>query len=114
MREIGYRAAFITGDDIEEVRDARSEAIDAQLRIKEQDSNVCRGHQILDVAVGARDALELGFQFAVDGLQLLVDGLQLLLASLQLFGSGTIFLIDRLQFFVGRPQLLVRPFIFLS
>ena len=114
MGEVGDRAAFIARRDIEQFRDARRKAIDAHLRIEEQDSNVGRRHQILDVAMGARDAFELRLEFAVDGLQLLVDRLQLLLAGLQLFGGRAIFLIDRLQFFVGRPQFLVRAFIFLS
>ena len=114
MREIGDRAAFITGNDVEEIRDARREAIDPHLGVEKQDSDVGRGYEILDVAVGARNALEPGFQFAVDGLQLLVDGLQLLLAGLQLFSRRAILLIDRLQFLVGCPQFLVCSFIFLS
>ena len=55
MGEIGDRAAFVASHDVEEFRDARREPIDPQFRIEEQDSDICRGHQILHVAMGARD-----------------------------------------------------------
>ena len=114
MGEVGDRPPFVSRYDIEEFRNAGGEAVDPQLRVEEQDSNVRRRHEILNIAVGARDVFQLGFKLAVDGLQLLIDRLQLLLAGLQLFGCRSVFLVDGLQFFVGRPQLFVRSFIFLS
>ena len=112
--EVGDRPAFIAGRDVEQVGDARREALDAQLRVEEQDADIGRRHQVLHVAVGARHAFELHLEFAVDGLQLLVDRLQLLLAGLQLLGGRAVLLVDRLQLLVGGAQLLVRPLIFLS
>ena len=92
----------------------RGEAFDAQARVEEQDADVGRRHQVLDVAVGARHGFELCLQLGVDGLQLLVDRLQLLLARLQLLGGRTVLLVDRLQFLVGGAQLLVRALVFLA
>ncbi len=62
MGEIGDRAAFIPGNDVEEIGDRRREALDPQLRVEEQYSDVRRRHQVLDIAMGARHAFELGLQ----------------------------------------------------
>src|ERR1700735_1047020 len=61
MGEVGYQAAFIAVDDVEEIAHTRRKAVDAQLRVEEQDSTVCRGQEILDISMGARNALELAF-----------------------------------------------------
>ena len=81
-------------------------------RVEEQDSDVRRRHQVLDIAMGARHAFELGLQLGVDGLQFLVDRLQLFLAGFELLGGRAILLVDRLQFLVGGAQLLVGALVF--
>ena len=81
---------------------------------RKQDADVGRGHQVLHIAVGARHAVQLRFQFAVDCLQLLVDRLQLLLAGLEFLGGRTVLLVDRLQFLVGGAQLLVGALVFFA
>ena len=114
MGEIRDRPALVGRRDAEQIGDPVGEALDAQARIEEQRAEIGRRHQVLQVAVGARDRLELQLQLAVDGLQLLVDRLQLFLAGLQLLGGRAVFLVDRLQLFVGGAQLLVGGLRFLA
>ena len=94
MREVRDRPALVTGDDIEQIRDARREALDAQRGVEEHGADVGGADQVLQIVVGARNHVELEFQLAVHGLQLLVDRLQLLLAGLEFLRRRAILLID--------------------
>ena len=105
--EIGDRPALVTRRDIEEIGDVGREQLDAKRGVEEEGSDIGRGHQVLQVAVGARDPFELELELVVDGLQLFVDRLQLLLARLELFRGRAVFLVDGLQLLVPRTQFLV-------
>ena len=107
MREIGDRPALVDGGDIEKVCHVRREPLYSQAGIEEQDAEIGRGHQILKVAVAARNRFQFELEFAVDRLQLLIDRLQLLLAGFELLRRRPILLVDRLQFLVGGAQLFV-------
>src|SRR5262249_46026873 len=101
MREVGDRPAFVRWCDAEQFRHPLGEALDAQAGIEEQRAEIGGGHQILQIAVGARNGFQLQLQFAVDSLQFFVDRLELFLAGFELFGRRSIFLVDRLQFLIA-------------
>src|SRR3712207_9513221 len=61
----------------------RREELDAQGAVEEDGREPRRVDQILEVAVGVRQLLDLDLQLLVDRRQLLVDRLQLLLRCLQ-------------------------------
>src|SRR6185312_201772 len=114
VRKVRDGPAFVVQRDAEQFGDTLREAFDAQMGIEEQRTDVGRRHQILQIAVRARNRLQLQLQFAIDGLQLLVDRLQLLLAGLELLRGGAVFFVDRLQLFVRCTQLLIRGVGFLA
>jgi hypothetical protein len=90
------------------------ESLDAQAGIEEQRPEIGRRHQVLKVAVRARDRFQLQLEFAVDRLQFFIDRLQLFLAGFQLLGGRAVFLVNRLQLLVGCTQFLIGGLRFLS
>jgi hypothetical protein len=112
--EVRDRPALVAGRDIEELRDARRKALDAELGVEEQGADFGGAHQILQVAVRAADAFEFQLQLGVERLKLLVHRLQFFLRGFELFSGGAIFLVNRLQFFVGGAQFLVGGFVFFA
>ena len=67
---------------------------DAQFRIGEQHADLGCVDQVLQIVVGVGNVVEIAFQLGVDGLKLLVDRLQLFLARLELLGRRALFLVD--------------------
>src|SRR5215217_5621361 len=55
MGEIGYRPSLIMWRDADQFTNLAGEALYAQARIQEQDPEICGSHQILKVAVAARN-----------------------------------------------------------
>ena len=53
VSKVGDRPTFVALFDVEKVCDAWGKPFYAQHRIEEQNANVCRRHQVLQVAVGA-------------------------------------------------------------
>ena len=62
VSEIGDRPARVARRDRKYRRHRVGEALDSQRGIEEQGAEIGRGHQVLKVAVGARDVLELVLQ----------------------------------------------------
>src|SRR5262249_39934727 len=73
MGEVGDRPTFVSRGYVEKLGNARRKAIDSQLRVEKENTDVRRRHQILHIAVSARHALQLGFQLTIDSLQFLID-----------------------------------------
>jgi hypothetical protein len=114
MGKIGDRPPLVGLGNAEQVGNAISEPVDAKTGIEKQRADVGRRHEVLQIAVGAGDRLELELELAVDRLKLFVDRLQLFLAGFELLGGRAILLVDRLQLFVGGAQFLVGRIGFLS
>ena len=104
--EVAERPADVGVDQVEQLDRRRREERDAQLAVEEHGGDRRRGHQVLQVAVGVAQLVDLALELLVDGGQLLVDRLQLLAAGLELLGGRAQLLVHRLQLFVARLQLL--------
>ena len=104
--EVADRPADVGVDQVEELDRRRREERDAQAPVEEDGGDRRRRHQVLQVAVGAAELVDLDLELLVDGGQLLVDRLQLLAAGLELLGRRAQLLVHRLQLFVARLQLL--------
>ena len=87
VREIGDRPALVARGDAEQLGHLLREPLDAQARVEKQGPEIGRRHQVLQVAMRARDQFELPLQLAVHGLQLFIDRLQFLLAGFELLGG---------------------------
>src|SRR5262249_16935077 len=72
MREIRDRAPLVARRNPEQLGHRLGETLDAKPGIQEEGAEIGSRHQILQVAVGARDGPELELELAVDGLQLFV------------------------------------------
>ena len=79
----------------------RREPLDAQVVVQEDRGDLDAVKQVLHVAVGLRQLLDLRLQLGVDRLHFFVEGLQFLLGTVQFF-------VGALQFLVVRLQLLIR------
>ncbi len=97
--------------DVEDAGDGRREHADAQVAIEEQRAHFGRRRQVLEVAVGGRDAFELALHLGVDGVELLVDGLQLFLRGFQFLRGRAVLLVHGLQLLVGGAQILDGGFV---
>src|SRR5215475_1413023 len=83
MGEITDRPTFVVWRDAEQIGRPLGEALYAQSGIEKQRAEIGRCQKVLQVAVSARNRLQLQLQLGVDGLQLLVDRLKFLLAGFQ-------------------------------
>ena len=100
-RQVGQRPADIARHHPEQRHRHRRVARDAQVPVQEQGGDGGRVHQVLQVAVGVREFVDLGLELPVDGDEFLVDGLQFLAAATQCFHGGPQGLVAGLQFVVA-------------
>ena len=88
--QVGNRTIEVARSDLEDVAKLRCEALDADVWRQKQRRHVRGGHQVLEIAVPARDLFEFELQLLIDRVQLFVAALQLLLARFQLLGRGAV------------------------
>ena len=93
MSDMEEGPAYVSGDEVVNLGDCRSETLDVQLLVKENRGDLRACEQVFEVGVGTH-------QGVVAGLGLLTRGLELLVGRLE-------FLVHRQQFFVRRLELLV-------
>ena len=91
---VGQGAAVIGPAQRKDLQRRGGEVAHPHVAVDHQQRNLGRGKEVLQVAVGGRQIVDLGLQLVVDGTQLLVRGLKLL--------------VHRHHFFVRALQLLVR------
>src|SRR5262245_31448210 len=85
MRKVGNGPALVSRGNAEQLGRPFGESLYAQARVEKQRAEIGCSHQVLQIAMRARDCFELQLQLAVDRLQLLVVWLHLLRACLDLF-----------------------------
>ena len=101
MRKVRYRPPFIVLGYVEKRSERRRKSVDAKICVQKQRADIRGRHEVLHIALGAGNDFKFVLEFVIDGLKLLVDRLQLFLTRLEFLGSGPIFLVDRLEFFIG-------------
>ena len=114
MGEIGERATPVAHGDVEELRDRRGEAHDAQAPIEEQRGDVGGDEQVLQVVRQHPEFVDLVTVLLVERRQLLVHRLEFLTRGLEFLHRGSEFFVRRLQFLVRCPHLLLAGLVLLD
>src|ERR1700751_3856156 len=83
-RQIRDRATSVSGQDIENPRNAWRKAADRQRLIEENSSNLGTFEQLLQIAVGVVLCLDVVAELSIDSVQLFIHRRQFLLGSFQL------------------------------
>src|SRR5438105_5579665 len=76
------------------------------MRVQENSGNLGAFEDVLQIAVGVVELLELALQFVVERLQFFFGSLQFLIRGLQLFIHGEELFVGRLELFIGSFQFL--------
>ena len=103
---------MVSGNQIEQLGDRWRKAADHEIAIEENRRDLSTLEEVVQIAVGTIEFVDLVVELAVDRLQLLVDRLGLLLGGFQLLVGGLELLIDRQHFLIRRFQLLGGAFLF--
>ena len=105
--EVADRPSHVAGNQVDDLRRLGSEPLDAEVVVQEDRGDLGAVQQVLHVAVGLRQFLDLRLQLGVDRLHFFVERLQFLLGTGHFFVGALQFLVVRLQLLIGGAEFLL-------